>query len=194
MPEVLLVIKTDDYGYVACIPLGMSEVSSVVFDPDMSTTSKTTKVAVTKGKEMGKFEYGGSSFVMIFQKLPGKKLMFQSAAGDVYEKRPVLPKGSASVGGNITLIGSQIGKWEDVSFNVDSKSPWQNTGYVNMGKSYKISYVGGLWTANPNVNNGNLYGPKGSDIIATQQGYAMPGKNEGALVGRIGTNDPFLDW
>ena len=183
----LIVFKTDDYGYVCCIPLGMSEVSSIVFTNEMKK-GKT----VVKGQEMGQFNYGGSSFVTIFQKIPGKRLIFQNAAGDVYAKRPVLPKGSASTGGNITLIGSQIGKWEEVEFFVDSTLPWQNTGYVNSGKSYTIEYVSGLWTSNPEINNGNLYGPSGSGIVASQPGYALPGVNEGALIGRVGNNTPFL--
>ncbi len=183
----LIVFETDDYGYVCCIPLGMSEVSSIAFDSEMTAGKE-----VTKGKEMGKFQYGGSSYVMIFQKLPGKKLLFYSGSGEIYDKRPVLPKSSAGTGGNVTLIGSQIGKWEDVDFTVDSTLPWQNSGYVNSGKRYKIAYVGGLWTANPAVNNGNLYGPGGSSVIATQKGYPFVGQPEGALIARIGNNSPFL--
>ena len=184
----LIVIKTVDYGYVCCIPLGMSEVSSIVFDEKM----KAPKAQVTKGQEMGTFEYGGSSFVMIFQKLPGKRLIFQDSFGNVYDKRPVLPKGSSSVGGNITLIGSQVGKWEDVEFNIESTLGWQSAGYVNDGKSYVIKYIGGLWTSNPLNNNGNLYGPNGSSVVANQPGYPLQGRNEGALIGRIGANAPFF--
>ncbi len=183
----LMVIETDDYGYVCCIPLGMSEVSTVSFDPQMAQGK-----AVTKGEEMGMFEYGGSSYVLLFQKLPGKRLFFQSGSGQIYEKRPALPKGSSGTGGNVTLIGSQIGRWETVNFDVDSTLPWQNAGYVNIGKQYRIAYVGGLWTANPKVNGGNLYGPAGSSVTATQSGYPMVGQKEGALVARIGDNAPFL--
>ncbi len=183
----LIVFKTDDYGYVCCIPLGMSEVSTISFNEKMVGNKQ-----VTKGQEMGMFQYGGSSFVMIFQKLPGKKLFFQSGSGEIFEKRPVLPKGSASVGGNVTLIGSQIGKWQDVDFTVESTEPWQNAGYVNAGKQYIIEYVGGLWTANPNVNQGNLYDANGSSIVASQIGYPMENQSEGAMVGRIGSNPPFL--
>lgn len=183
----LIVFKTEDFGYVCCIPLGMSEVSSVVFDESMKQGA-----TVTKGQEMGKFEYGGSSFVMIFQKIPGQRLIFQNATGEVYEKRPVLPTSSAGTGGNITLIGSQIGKWESVDYNVHAGSGWMNTGYVNDGKSYKIQYIGGLWTANPANNDGNLYGPDGSDVTATQSCYPLVGANEGALIGKVGDYDPFL--
>lgn len=183
----LIVFKTDDYGYVCCIPLGMSEVSSVTFHTEMKAGNR-----VCKGQEMGMFQYGGSSYVIIFQKLPGKRLVFLNGVGDVYEKRPVLPKGSADTGGTVTLIGSQIGKWVDVTFNVDAKQPWQNVGYVNANKSYIIKHIGGLWTANPNINNGNLYGPDGSDIVASQSGYPLMGEKEGALIGRIGKNLPFV--
>lgn len=182
----LIVFDTVDYGYVCCIPLGMSEVSTITFDQSMAAGK-----SVTKGQEMGKFQYGGSSFVLIFQKLPGQRLIFQNGVGDIYDKRPVLPKGSASTGGNVTLIGSQIGKWEAVDFDVDSTLPWQTCGYINSGKSYSISYVGGLWTANPNINNGNLYGPDGSDVVAPA-GYPLANQKEGALIGRIGSNPPFM--
>ncbi|HET9648315.1 MAG TPA: hypothetical protein VFP34_08800 [Microlunatus sp.] len=57
-------------------------------------------------EEMGHCEYGGSSFALLFQKLPGKRLIFMSPTGDMYEKLPVLPKGSASTGGNVTTIGA----------------------------------------------------------------------------------------
>ncbi len=184
----LIVFDTEDYGYVCCIPLGMSEVSTITFKTDKMKKGAQVK----KGDEMGRFQYGGSSYVMIFQKLPGKKLFFQSGTGVVYEKHPVLPKGSASTGGNVTLIGSQVGKWEDVDLMVDSTLPWQNSGYVNTGKQYEIAYVGGLWTANPGINDGNLYGPGGSSVIATQDGYPLVGQPEGALIARVGSNAPFL--
>jgi phosphatidylserine decarboxylase len=102
----MMVIKTEDYGHVCCIPLGMSEVSSVVFDPAMKAGAR-----VTKGQEMGMFNYGGSSFAMIYEKLPGKELLFVNNEGVPYPQRPVLPTGSSSTGGNVTLIGSQIGVW-----------------------------------------------------------------------------------
>jgi len=37
-----------------------------------------------------------------------------------------------------------------------------------------------------------LYGPNGSSTVATQPGYPLLGANEGALVGRVGNNPPFL--
>jgi phosphatidylserine decarboxylase len=105
----LIVFKTEDYGLVCCIPLGMSEISTISFDPKMKKGA-----TVTKGQEMGTFNYGGSSFVVIYQNLPGKRLFFINAAGIPYDQTPVLPQGSASAGGEQTLIGSQIGVWVDI--------------------------------------------------------------------------------
>lgn len=102
----LIVIKTKDYGHVCCIPLGMSEVSSIEFDPTMKKGAK-----VHKGQEMGMFNYGGSSFAIIYEKLPNKELIFVNSDGVPYPQRPVLPTGSSGTGGNVTNIGSQIGIW-----------------------------------------------------------------------------------
>lgn len=103
----LIVFKTEDYGHVCCIPLGMSEVSSIEFDAAM-----VKGATVSKGQEMGMFNYGGSSFAIIYEKLPGKKLIFENAAGKRYKQKPPLPKGSSGTGGDVTLIGSQIGVWK----------------------------------------------------------------------------------
>lgn len=183
----MMVIQTPDYGYVCCIPLGMSEVSTIAFDAGMKAGA-----TVDKGQEMGMFEYGGSSYVLIFQKLPGKKLVFQDAMGHVLDKIPAPPQGSADTGGNVTLIGSQVGKWEDVDFCIQSTLGWQNAGYVNAGCRYQISYISGLWTANPDANDGNWYDANGSSITATQPGYPLQGAAEGALIAQIGNNPPFL--
>ena len=104
----IIVIQTEDYGKVCCIPLGMSEVSTVQFNANM-----TEGATVSKGDEMGMFNYGGSSFVLIFEKIPGKKLVFQDACGMPYMEDPPLPSGSAGSGGQPTLIGAQIGVWQD---------------------------------------------------------------------------------
>lgn len=105
----LIVFKTEDYGHVCCIPLGMSEVSSVDFNSEMKAGA-----AVSKGQEMGTFNYGGSSFAIIYEKLPGKELVFQNDKGVKYLQNPPLPSGSSGTGGDITLIGSQIGIWKEV--------------------------------------------------------------------------------
>lgn len=61
-----VIIETKDYGLVALLPIGMSQVSSVNFED-------TVKVGATvkKGDMLGYFLFGGSDFVMIFQKGAG---------------------------------------------------------------------------------------------------------------------------
>lgn len=103
----IIVFKTPDYGNVCCIPLGMSETSTISFNTDTMKAGAT----VTKGQQMGMFNYGGSSFVILYQNLPDKELFFQSADGTPYPQRPVLPTSSSGVGGIINNIGSQLGVW-----------------------------------------------------------------------------------
>lgn len=102
----LIVFKTPDYGHVCCIPLGMSEVSTISFDPAMRRGA-----LVHKGQQMGMFNYGGSSFAILYENLPNRQLVFMDAAGDHYPQRPVLPSSSAGTGGIVTNIGAQIGVW-----------------------------------------------------------------------------------
>jgi phosphatidylserine decarboxylase len=105
----LIVIKTEEYGYVCCVPLGMSEVSTISFSDEMVKGAQ-----VTKGQEMGTFNYGGSSFAILFQNLPDKKLIFMQSDGELYEENPPGASSSSGTGGEPTWIGSQIGVWVDL--------------------------------------------------------------------------------
>lgn len=58
----LVVIETKEYGLVALMPIGMSQVSSVNFE-DVVKVGSTFK----KGDMLGCFLFGGSDFVVIFQ-------------------------------------------------------------------------------------------------------------------------------
>ena len=64
-----VIVETESHGLVALLPIGMSQVSSV-------NLSDTVKVgaAVTKGDELGWFLFGGSDYVMIFQKEAGFRI------------------------------------------------------------------------------------------------------------------------
>ncbi len=59
----LAVIETADYGLVALMPIGMSQVSSVNFEKNLKVGD-----TVKKGDMLGYFLFGGSDFVLIFQK------------------------------------------------------------------------------------------------------------------------------
>jgi hypothetical protein len=64
-PEAIEV-DTGKYGLVALIPMGMAQVSSVIFEDNV-------KVGTTheKGDVLGNFLFGGSDFVMLFQESAG---------------------------------------------------------------------------------------------------------------------------
>jgi len=55
-----LVILETASGLVACLPVGMAQVSSVVITAEAGAT-------LHKGEEMGYFQFGGSDFVMVFE-------------------------------------------------------------------------------------------------------------------------------
>ena len=57
-----VIVDTEEYGLVALLPIGMSQVSSVNFEDTVKVGEK-----VKKGDMLGYFLFGGSDFVMIFQ-------------------------------------------------------------------------------------------------------------------------------
>ena len=57
-----VVIDTEDYGLVAILPIGMSQVCSCNWEEGLTVGSK-----VEKGDPMGYFLFGGSDIVMVFQ-------------------------------------------------------------------------------------------------------------------------------
>ena len=56
-----LVVIESPYGLVACVPVGMGHVSSVVITAAVGTRLR-------KGEELGYFQFGGSDFVMVFER------------------------------------------------------------------------------------------------------------------------------
>jgi phosphatidylserine decarboxylase len=61
-----VIVDTGEFGMVALIPMGMAQVSSVNFEDNV-------KVGATrmKGDMLGNFFFGGSDFIMLFQKDAG---------------------------------------------------------------------------------------------------------------------------
>ncbi len=62
-----LVIKTDEYGYVAMVPVGLDTIGSVVFEDKFSNVTDKNPVPVYKGEKLGHFEYGGSLVITLIQ-------------------------------------------------------------------------------------------------------------------------------
>jgi len=57
-----VILETEEYGLVALLPIGMTPVSSVTFEPAVKEGGR-----VRKGDRLGHFLFGGSDFVMVFQ-------------------------------------------------------------------------------------------------------------------------------
>lgn len=55
-------------GYVALVCVGMVEVSTCVIEPQFHVREHDASVGITRGTEIGHFEFGGSTHLMIFQK------------------------------------------------------------------------------------------------------------------------------
>ena len=64
-----VIVETDEYGLVALLPVGMSQVSSVNFEDSVRVGAE-----VKKGDMLGYFLFGGSDFIMIFQQQAGFEL------------------------------------------------------------------------------------------------------------------------
>ena len=75
----LVIIETPGYGHVALLPVGMSQISSVVFE-----SAVTAGAEVKKGDPLGRFLFGGSDIVMLFEKDAGFEITVP-AAGNVHE-------------------------------------------------------------------------------------------------------------
>lgn len=66
-----LVVIDSPIGLVACLPMGMAQVSSVVITADEGVT-------LAKGDELGYFQFGGSDFVMVFERASNVQLISQA--------------------------------------------------------------------------------------------------------------------
>ena len=62
-----LVIKTEEYGYVAMVPVGLDTIGSVVFEDKFSNVTAHSPVPVYKGEKLGHFEYGGSLVITLIE-------------------------------------------------------------------------------------------------------------------------------
>jgi phosphatidylserine decarboxylase len=66
-----LVVIDSPVGLVACLPMGMGQVSSVVITAEEGVTLR-------KGEELGYFQFGGSDFVMVFERATNVHLTSQA--------------------------------------------------------------------------------------------------------------------
>ncbi len=87
----LIVLQTDKFGLVALMPIGMSPVSSINFEKPLEEGRK-----VQKGDPMGHFLFGGSDFIVVFQK--GVKVTLET------------PKNPSGKGYRHVLMGERVAR------------------------------------------------------------------------------------
>lgn len=67
--RAVFIFEHEKCGYVALVCIGMVEVSSCVIEPSTFIVDEgAAPVSITRGVEIGHFEFGGSTHMMIFQK------------------------------------------------------------------------------------------------------------------------------
>ena len=70
--RAVIIIESKELGYVAVLPMGMCQISSVVLECKVGD-------ALTKGQEISYFQFGGSDIVLVFQK--GANVTFTTNIG-----------------------------------------------------------------------------------------------------------------
>lgn len=76
-----------------------------------------------------------------------------------------------------------------VSTNIQSTQPWQPTGVIITGKQTTVISCTGTWSFNPSRRP---CGPNGEAGLIAKARYTLQGAPEGAMIGRVGSNLPFL--
>ncbi|MFE2108082.1 phosphatidylserine decarboxylase [Kitasatospora sp. NPDC059463] len=75
-------------GYVALVPVGLNSIGSVTFrEPFRRITKDSAPVEVTKGDEIGYFQYGGSLNILLFEagRFPALQLLLGQRIGVLQE-------------------------------------------------------------------------------------------------------------
>ena len=62
------IIETQNYGYVAMIPIGLQTIGSVIFEEKFKDITPNTSINVYKGEKLGHFAFGGSTVLLLFEK------------------------------------------------------------------------------------------------------------------------------
>ncbi len=98
-----VIVDTGKYGLVALIPMGMAQVSSVNFEDgvQVGTTHQ-------KGEMLGNFLFGGSDFIMLFQKKAGFEIT--TPAERVVRSRKGSDHAHAVVTYTHILMGEEFGR------------------------------------------------------------------------------------
>ena len=72
-----IILETENFGLVAILPVGMSQICSCNFEPSLQIGK-----VVKKGDPLGYFMFGGSNIVMIFQDCVECECLLEQTDGD----------------------------------------------------------------------------------------------------------------
>ena len=97
-----VIVDTGKYGLVALIPMGMAQVSSVNFEKDVLPGTEHKK-----GDKLGYFLFGGSDFIMLFQKHAGFEITVPTMTRIV--KAPGADQGRTVTTHDHVLVGEAYG-------------------------------------------------------------------------------------
>ena len=81
-----VIIETEKFGYVGMVPVGLTSVGSVVLTEKFRDIGEG--VPITKGEEIGYFQYGGSLCILLFEKgvFPSVRIPQGQMLGSLIEK------------------------------------------------------------------------------------------------------------
>lgn len=181
--RAIIFIEADNpkIGLMCFIAVGMAEVSS-------NEITVSVNQHVNKGDQLGMFHFGGSTHCLIFR--PETELAF-----DFSGQNPSLNAENIKLSSKIAQVYTTPPTIQNVTVKANIK--WQDTGIAVSPDSFiNIAYLKGLWTANPNLDEGGgLYNSGGNPNTAVglaKLGYTMPGKTIGALIGKVGDTVFFI--
>lgn len=98
-----VILETADYGLVALMPVGMSQVSSVIFEDNIKPGT-----VVNKGDMLGYFLFGGSDYVMIFQNGAGFEMTAEKNADGVGYTHLLMGQSYGVMTGNPTVYSNSV--------------------------------------------------------------------------------------
>lgn len=87
--RAIFIFEHEICGYVALLCIGMVEVSTCVINPEFIVNEQDPPVNISRGTEIGHFEFGGSTHMMVFQ--PGKVTLADWAINAVSHRNDPKP-------------------------------------------------------------------------------------------------------
>lgn len=78
--RAIFILKHPKFGYIGLIMCSMGEVGSCIIDTDLKVGEGDRPVSIKRGESMGRFEFGGSTHLMVFQKNKAKLVNWAKSA------------------------------------------------------------------------------------------------------------------